>query len=150
MTSEPAWVVDASVALKWYLLDEEFVEDATALRDSYVNEDLAIFAPNYIRYEILNALEVARLQQRITASEASAGFRHFVDLGFYLPEDGDDLLASAAEISRAYEISPYDALYLALAENSDELFVTADRRLYRRIRDHVPYARWIGEVNALL
>jgi len=141
------WVVDASVALKWYLLDEDFIEEAAVFRDGYVNERLELIAPDYIRYEILNALEVARIQRRITSLEANEGFGHFLGLGFHLPHDDDLLLLNAAGVSRRFVVAPYDALYVALAETTGSLFVTADERLYRRIEGEAHYARWLGDIQ---
>ena len=148
MTTSPdlVWVVDASVALKWYLLDEGLVDEAAVFLEGFVNERLELLAPDYIRYEILNALEVARIQRRITSLEASEGFGHFLGLGFHLPHDDEQLLLNAAAVSRRYAVAPYDALYVALAETTGSLFVTADERLYGRIKSEA-YARWLGDIE---
>ncbi len=48
-------VADASVVAKWFL-NEEFSEEATLLRDSFVKDELTISVPSLLNYEILNVL----------------------------------------------------------------------------------------------
>jgi len=59
-------VVDASVSLKWALNDEEYVEQAVALRDAAIFERrFQMFAPSLWLYEIVNGLRVAVRRGRI-------------------------------------------------------------------------------------
>lgn len=147
MTTDPGWVVDASVALKWYLRDEDHVPEALSLLEAYSAGEAELMAPYYIRYEIANALDVARIQSRISADEVESGLDNFLRAGVHLASDSDELLRAAIDVSRRYVVAFYDGLYLALAELTGYQFVTADGRLYRRIQDRVPYARWIGDLR---
>jgi len=57
-------VVDASLALKWELNDEEFVEQAVAIRDAHLNVDtnvdtVLLTAPTFFPYEIANGIRRA-------------------------------------------------------------------------------------------
>jgi predicted nucleic acid-binding protein len=51
-----------------------------------------------------------------------------------MPLGSDDLILAAYPLVHRYNIALYDALYVALALRSQYSFVTADRRLYQRIR----------------
>jgi predicted nucleic acid-binding protein len=51
------------------------------------------------------------------------------------------------QLSAEHDVSPYDAVYLALAEQTEFGLITADQKLYRRLRDRVSYATWIGDVE---
>lgn len=42
----------------------------------------------------------------------------------------------------------YDALYLVVAEVLGYRFITADRRLYRQVRDQVDYVVWVEDYGA--
>ena len=55
------------------------------------------------------------------------------------------LLVSAKDIARAFSISVYDSLYLALAVALNCPLVTADRKLYRSLTGTMlePFAWWI-------
>jgi predicted nucleic acid-binding protein len=141
------WVVDASVALKWYLEDESNVSQAAYLWNAFAVGETTLVAPHYIRYEIANALEVARIQGRISQDQADDKLTSFLGTGVYLEADGDALLRAAIDATRRYEVTPYDALYLALAESLGFGFVTADRALYRHVRDEIAYIRWISSVG---
>jgi predicted nucleic acid-binding protein len=48
---------------------------------------------------------------------------------------GHELLASAIEHSFRWQIAAYDAIYVALAEVSDGVWLTADARAARRVKD---------------
>jgi hypothetical protein len=47
-----ALVVDASVAAKWHLQDEQDAERALVLFDRFVAGRVALWAPTHIRYEV--------------------------------------------------------------------------------------------------
>jgi len=145
-TSDSSYVLDASVVLKWYLLDEADVARAHGFYRQFVAGNWELRAPSYIRYEVANGIEAARLQGRVAAEVASTQHSRFLGLGFFEKEDPNALIEAAIGLSRELSIAPYDALYLALAEATGIIFVTADHRLYRRIAGRVPYARWIGDV----
>ena len=140
-------MLDASVALKWHLRDENHTAEADSLYDSFVTGHIELTAPHYIRYEVANGLEMARVQGRLGSGEVVTELSSFLDLGLGLDQDTDELLYGALELSQRYTITPYDGLYLALAEHAGLSFVTADGRLYRRIHGAVSYARWIGDVT---
>ena len=147
---EAGYVVDASVALKWYLRDEEHVAEADRICSGYLAGQVDVIAPYYIRYEVASGLDMARVQGRLAADAVPRELANFLVLGVAQDPDGDELIMQSVRRAEAYGITSYDALYLALAEQLGLAFVTADRRLYQRIREHVPYARWIGNVRLAL
>ena len=147
MKSVQHWVVDASVALKWYLEDESDVRQAEHLWNAFAAGETTLVAPHYIRYEIANALEVARVQGRISQEQADEKLTSFLGTDVYLEADDDALLLAAIGATRRYEVTPYDGLYLALAESLGFGFVTADRDLYRHVRDEISYIHWISSVR---
>lgn len=58
MSGKPI-VIDASVALKWRLRDEEATAQADALLDDCLTGALELLTPTLFDYEITNALKVA-------------------------------------------------------------------------------------------
>ena len=147
MTSDVSWVVDASVALKWYLEDEDHVEDAVRMLDGFVAGQLDLTAPSFIRYEMANALEVARVQGRISGEESRQKLSRFLATKIFAARDDDALIDGAVAVSSRYGISPYDGIYLAMAEESGSMYVTADALLYRRIESVLPFARLLANVD---
>ncbi len=119
-------VVDASVALKWFV-EEEGSEDATEL---LVTGGLLI-APDLIVAEVCNAAwkavmsgTMAPEQQDHAASRLPAIFDELAAMAPLAPR--------AVEISRRLGHSVHDCFYLALSERRDAALVTADRGLLRR------------------
>jgi len=86
-------VIDASVVLKWYLVDEEYSEKALGLLDQYVSDELDILAPSLLEYEVINGLIIAKKRGRIQEDKnllAADGFisleRSLKDLSLYCPK----------------------------------------------------------------
>ena len=63
-------VIDASVALKWRLRDEEATGQADMLLDDFLAGNLALLTPTLFDYEIANALRMAVTRQRLSEQEA--------------------------------------------------------------------------------
>lgn len=146
MSLADAWVVDASVAAKWYLRDEEHAAPSLALLRSYQQGVTALIAPHFIRYEVARSLLRAGQEARLSEEDARQQLEHFLRLGIHTEEDPDSRLLAAQALSRSLRVGFYDALYLALAEEAGFRFVTADAELHRRVRDDLPYVTWIGDM----
>lgn len=148
MRGPPALVVDASVAAKWHLTDEQDADTAKLLLARFGAGEVDLVAPDQIRYEVCNAIAVATIgpTPRMTAEQGKEAVEEFLGLG--LPTVADnELIAEAYPLVHQYGCAFYDALYVALAERLEIPFVTADRRLYERVR-HLPYVIWIGDYAA--
>lgn len=122
-----SWVVDASVAVKW-VIPEVLSAEADRVRDG----DDAVLAPDLLLVEVANALWKKTAAKEISPREADTAFdllrRSGIDLRPTAP-----LLPRALEVARSLGHPVYDCVYLALAEREGMAFVTADRRLLRRL-----------------
>jgi predicted nucleic acid-binding protein len=128
-------VLDASVAVKWHLSDEDDASRALALLGDYISRELRLIGPDHIRYEVASAIRVATLQRppRLTVEQGERAIREF--LSFAVPTVRDDALTlDAYAVANANQTAFYDGLYLALAERLDLSFITADGKLYQCIR----------------
>jgi predicted nucleic acid-binding protein len=133
-------VIDASVALKWFLADEPDAARALAL----VGQPEALIAPDILIAEVCNAVwRSARLGRisRVQLNEIAAGLPRFFDalVGAAM------LAARAVAIADQLDHPVYDCLYLALADVREASFVTADARLLAKIRETV----WADRVRYL-
>ena len=140
-----ALVVDASVAVKWHLTDEDYVEQSLELLERFSDGEVVLLAPAQIRYEVPSAITVATQgrQPRLSAELARLAIQHFLSLGIQT-RDSDDLITSAYDLAQQYGCAFYDGLYLALSQELGIPFITADSRLYQRIRQ-LPDVIWIGD-----
>lgn len=121
-------VVDASVALKWLI-----EEDDSILAAEFAASPHELHAPDFLQIEAANAI-----WRRINKGELPVDFwpaaQQELILGFSAWHRATDLLPSAMELSISMQHPVYDCLYLALAKKLDCLCVTADRRLLAAAR----------------
>lgn len=127
-------VVDASVALKWYLNDEPHADAARAL----LNTSETLIAPDLVIAEVCNAAWLCVRANRIRGAQAQEIARSVADI-FDTLVSGSDLAERAMTIAVELDHVAYDCFYLALAEAQDAPLVTADRRLLRKLRS-TPWA----------
>lgn len=146
MPDRLCFVVDASVAVKWHLNDEEYVDEALALLGEYREGRIDLLAPDHIRYEVPNAIRVATRAKRLTFPLGKAAIALFLSWGVTTASD-NDLILAAYELSERFACSLYDGLYVALAEAAGCPMVYADKALRNRIENEFPLALWIGDYS---
>jgi len=136
-----SWVIDASVAAKWYLRDEANLEQADAVQNAHDRGDVVLTAPRFFSYEVLAVIRNAIAARHITPADAARFSQQFVASEFVTaPESESDLfLLRAHRLSLRYGCSFYDALYLELAEELGWRFLTAERRLTQLLARRAPY-----------
>lgn len=119
-------VVDASVALKWYVAEA----DSAAAAD--VGARPGLVAPSLLVAEVANGLWKTERLGRLPAGEAD---RAISDLPSWFDRlvPPEDLAARALVIARALDHPIYDAFYVALGEREGAPLVTADQRLCKAV-----------------
>jgi predicted nucleic acid-binding protein len=121
-------VVDASVVAKWFL-EERHSEEARVLRDSFAKGMLSLAVPGLMFYETLNVLRYAGLY---TEDELAEGARALTEYGFEVWAPSGKLLEETASMSLRYDITVYDASYVALAMHLDIPLYSADMELVKK------------------
>ena len=116
------FVVDASVAVKW-LVAEEDADLADRLAAS--GEDL--HAPRLMASEAANVLWRKARVGEIERAEASAAMALLTDMPVRWNDD-ETVGADAVRLALALDHPVYDCVYLALAHRIGATVVTADRR----------------------
>ena len=122
-------VVDASVAVKWFLRE---VHAEAAMRILDPNHEL--IAPDLIWAEFGNVLWKRRRRGEITLATARAILLDFKRYPIATMPVAP-LIEAALEIADGLRQSVYDSLYLALAERRECRLVTADRRFRDAVVD---------------
>jgi len=138
-------VLDASVVLKWYLLDEQYGPQALQLLSQYISEDMDITAPALLEYELMNGLAIARRRGRIDEETISVAIEGFLNLGIVLVELSE-IYQRITHYCHAYNRSAYDASYLAVAEKKNLHLITADERLFNSVKNDLSWVTWLGDV----
>lgn len=118
------FVLDASFALAWCFADEATALTARSLDG--LADDSAVVPHLLWELEVWNALLVANRRGRIPAQqlESNREFLAQLPLRRQLPP-----LADVFALARRYELSSYDAVYLALALHERLPLATLDERL---------------------
>ncbi|MEK7753987.1 MAG: type II toxin-antitoxin system VapC family toxin, partial [Acidobacteriota bacterium] len=127
-----AWVLDASVAAKWFLpaAQETLAAEDLRVLDGYAEGRLRLLAPDLFR---------RRRISRETAEEAIEALaeRRIPTVA------SSSLLKDAFTIAAAFDRPVHDGTYVALAIVSGAPLVTADERLANALAAHFP-VRWLG------
>jgi len=127
-------VVDASVVLKWFLPEEGAPEAMTILNDHVFGRE-EIFVPDLLFYEIVNAL-------RYKHDLDTHAVERFIEVlsWFELKRIGTDeqFLKEIPRLAREFDISGYDAAYVALAHIFHCSLITADAKLAQKIEGKIP------------
>lgn len=129
----PSYVVDTSVAVKWYVeRDEANVKEALRLLDSFRNRRCVLRAPELLLFEVANALASSRIEPSVLLEALD----HLRALEIELEGVRWQTLTKAVEIALACDATVYDSYFLALALETDSVLVTADRAFLRRARSY--------------
>ncbi len=115
-------VMDASVAVKWFL-DEEGSDEALQLQSDFFEGVLSLRVPSILPYEVLNALQHSR---RFRGRELLEAARDIDRSGFALVPLFGEYMERTVEIAVRLRCTIYDASYLALAAIEDCVLFTAD------------------------
>jgi predicted nucleic acid-binding protein len=136
------FVVDASVAVKWFF--PEIHSDA-ALR--LLTGKHTLSAPDLIFAEFGNVLWKRFRKKEISRSEVSATIAAFLSVPLRL-QSSQTMLPLALEIACGENRTVYDSLYLAAAMVHQLPLVTADGKLYRGLRRGPlsPHLLWIEDI----
>ncbi len=148
-----SWVIDASVLAQLYIVDEDeqFTDLAKTIVRRHTDGRLELVAPQFILYEIPSAIHRAVRRRRLALHDAQLAIGHFFNLQLRTLGTEDslpELIQSAYARATQLNCHVYDALYLVVAEVLGIPFITADRKLYRRVREELDYVVWIADFEA--
>lgn len=119
-----AYVIDASVALKWYVPEQ----DSPIALELLSEPGAALHAPGLLRIEIANAMwRLARTGQISHEIWPQAHSELVLSIDHW--HSSSALLGEAMMLARDLNHPVYDCIYVALAKRIDAKLVTADQRL---------------------
>lgn len=144
------FVLDTSVAVKWYL-PEELHEEAVGLLRLAEAGDVELLAPGTVQPELFNALWWHHRRENLPLDQVRSSWERFAldPVALYAPED---LMPRAAEIALQIGVIIYDALFLALAEDSETVIVSADGKLLKALQGtiYACLAHPLAGINSLV
>ncbi len=123
-----AYVIDASVVIKW-VVNEPGSENAVRLIGGPT-----LSAPDLLMSECANILWKKVRREELTRDEASLAVELLVRADIELVPTRA-LTPAATQLSLDLDHPAYDCMYLALALDRDDAFVTADSRFVRIVAE---------------
>ncbi|MDK2817643.1 MAG: hypothetical protein PWR22_2272 [Moorella sp. (in: firmicutes)] len=144
------FVVDASVAVKWYIPEPHW-EAAVELLERAGKGECRLWAPELIFAEIGNVLWKKCTRGEIDTEDARRILAAITQKFPARVAEMQPLIPAAFEIANGYRRSLYDSLYIALAVAKNAVFITVDKKLANALLPTSlgPYVRLLQD-NGLL
>ncbi len=128
------YVVDASVGVKWFVREREADREvALALRQRHIEGATRMIVPELFLLEVPNAIKTCR---KSTEEELAEVLTTLADLDVQVEQHTQRVLRKTNAVAWAYNLTWYDAVYVALAETLGFPCVTADEALLRKMKGH--------------
>jgi predicted nucleic acid-binding protein len=127
-------VVDASVVVDWVAPDADPSGPAATLLKRLADAAAVLLAPPLLLQEVGNALLTGVRRDRWSAEDADTGFALLRRMPVTYDDDAVDI-DRAWDLARRFDEHPiHDMIYVALADRTGEVLITADDRLRARLR----------------
>lgn len=123
------------MAVKFYLPEDDH-EQAVRLLDAAEAGAIYLLAPGTLLPEGYNAIAQQQRRGLLDADDAREAWENLLGAPIYTYAV-EDLIERAAGISRDTTAIIYDALFLALAEDTEAVVVTGDDKLLKTLRGTV-------------
>ncbi|MCS6859177.1 MAG: type II toxin-antitoxin system VapC family toxin [Abditibacteriales bacterium] len=136
------FVVDASIAVKWFL-EEVHAESARRLLD----DGHALLVPDLFFPEVGNILWKRVRFGEMSEEEAAAMLQALRKIPLQI-HPSLPLILPALEIACQIQRTVYDSLYIALAVHERTVMVTADEKFYNAIKGSPlsPHVLWVEDI----
>ena len=127
------FVLDCSLAMGWCFEDEKSPQGDQILGKLIVEGQEAL-VPSLWRLEVVNVLNVAERQERISTARSLVFLDFLLELPIIVDETPQDF-KDIHLLSKAYGLSAYDAAYLDLATREQVPLATFDKKLIKAAKD---------------
>ena len=126
-------ILDSSIIAKWFFVENDS-DKALIIKEEFTNNKISVAVPVLLYYEINNLLKTAVKKYRIDEHDAIDVYKAFLQLNF-VTYSSEFLLEKTLAVAIKYDISSYDATYIALAEYLHVQFLTADQKLLNKVQN---------------
>jgi predicted nucleic acid-binding protein len=123
-------VVDASIALKWFV--EEIDSEKALMVLDHISDKALPIVPSLFFYEIANVL---RYKSEFGIKDIQQILQALSKFGFIVMSLENEIGDLTIELAYRNGITVYDASYLAISSIRNCEFVTSDERLYNKLSE---------------
>ena len=138
------YVVDSSVAFKWYRQpgDEEYVPQAVSILENHLQGNSEIHVPDLLFYELGNIL---RFKESLVSKDPLTILQETFALALRIYPVDLLVAEEAFRFAHRYDITFYDAAFIALSYLLQASFVTADKKLLAKVQT-LPGVLFLGNL----
>ncbi len=114
-------IIDSSVAVKWInSQNEDFLKQADKILKDLQDRKIEIIMPELAKYEIGNAL----LNKGMNLIETQTVLEKFYEIPIIFIVEDNNLAKKTIGIAKSFNITYYDAAFLALTQKIDGVLIT--------------------------
>ena len=135
-------LLDSSVVLKWFRKNEAWRDVALQIRKAYLEGHLVIYVPDLLIYEIANVL---RYKPDMIPAQIKELVGSLFGMQIKIVQISSEVIGRAVDLACAYEITVYDAAFLAMAEQLRTDFISSDEKLTQKLGS-LPYVHSLGNL----
>jgi predicted nucleic acid-binding protein len=126
------FVLDTSVVLKWFsAFGESDLSQALQLREDLLEGAVVFVVPELLFYEMANAL---RYNPNLSGKDVNEALDSILDMGFEVRRVDKKTMQDGINIAYKYNITIYDAYFIALSRAEGKPLITADYKLAERVK----------------
>jgi predicted nucleic acid-binding protein len=125
------YVIDTSVAVKWFSEDENEAGNAIQLRQQLLDGFCSITVPDLLIYELANAL---KHNPNLATKDIKAALDSVFDMDIDIRKTDSLVVTHAIDIAFRFRVTVYDAYFMALAQLEKNPFITADYKFLERVK----------------
>lgn len=126
--ADEVYVVDPSVAVKWYI-PEEYSDSALDLLKKIEHPNVDFYAPSLFKIEFTNAIRKYVVKNLIDKEIADEILDEIERLPINFVDVTWERIKRAFQYAMKRSITVYDALYITIAKELGGKFITADKKV---------------------
>lgn len=130
---DTSYVIDTSVAIKWLTPEKEqnLIQSRNLLK-LLLAKEIKILVPDLIVHELSNALVKGK---KASVGQAAEYLKEFLGLPLTVVPYSLPLLKETVNIAVQYDLTAYDAIFVALAKINDATLITADPKDQGKVKE---------------
>lgn len=139
-------ILDTSVIVKWFSL-ENLSEIALKLRDKIYMEEVYAVIPDLVLYELTNSL---KNKKELNSEIVKEAIDYLADMQLDIIYPSANIIKEAVDLSYTLNITSYDAYFVALAKETDLTLITADFKLYEKLKVVLDFVVYLPNIDKVL
>ncbi len=122
-------VLDASIVLKWFFKEKNSLK-ALRIQKKLKDGKIKIWVPQIFFFEVINVIKTKSIS---TAQDVDLATQILFELPFINQKTNQELLEKANFYAQKFDLSIYDAAYIATANINQAVLIAADEKMTKKV-----------------